>query len=84
MTENQPEAKQIHLREYWRVAWQGKWTVLAIAVVVTTLVAVATFMQTPIYRATASVEIQPRAKSISPNADFTQLGVSSWSCFASG
>ena len=71
--------KGIHLRDYWRVAWQGKWTVLVIAVVVSTLVAVATFMQTPIYRATASVEIQPKAKSISPNADFTQLGVSSYS-----
>lgn len=73
------EERKSHLRDYWRVVWQGKWTVLSVAVVVTTLVAVATFMQTPIYRATASLEIQPRAKSITPNADFTQLGVSSWS-----
>lgn len=73
------EDKKTHIRDYWRVAWQGKWTILAVAVVVTTLVTVATFMQTPIYRATAAIEIQPRAKSITPSADFTQLGVSSWS-----
>lgn len=78
MTEKTDD-KKIHLRDYWRVAWRGKWTVLAVAVVVATLVGVATFMQTPIFRATASVEIQPRAKSLNPNADFAQLGVSSWS-----
>ena len=79
MTDQAEEKNKTHLRDYWRLAWQGKWTILAVAVVVTTLVAVATLMQTPIYRATASLEIQPRAKSITPNADFTQLGVSSWS-----
>jgi capsular exopolysaccharide synthesis family protein len=68
-----------HLRDYWRIAWHGRWMVLAIAVVVVTLVAVATFMQTEIYRATAILEVQPRPKSISPNADFSQLGAGSWS-----
>ena len=72
------EEKKTHLREYWRLVYQSKWTVLSIGAVVLTLVTVATFMQTEIYRATASVEIQPRAKSISPNADFSQIGVSSW------
>jgi len=72
------EENKAHLRDYWRVVWQGRWTVLAISVIITTLVAVATFMQTEIYRATAMLEVQPRSKSISPNADFSQLGVSSW------
>ena len=71
--------RRIHLRDYWRVAWQGKWMVLTVAFVVTTLVAVATFLQTPIYRAATAIEIQPKAKSINPSADFSQLGVSSWS-----
>ena len=71
--------KKTHLRDYWRVIWQAKWTVLSISVIVTTLVALATFMQTEIYRARAAIEIQPRSKSISPNADFSQIGASSWS-----
>jgi capsular exopolysaccharide synthesis family protein len=53
--------------------------VLAIAVVVSTLVAVATFLQQPVYRATATIEIQPQTKSINPVADFSRLGVPSWS-----
>ncbi len=49
------EEKKTHLRDYWRLIWQGKWTVLSISVIVTTLVALATFMQTEIYRARAAV-----------------------------
>jgi capsular exopolysaccharide synthesis family protein len=82
MNAKESEVRTVHLRDYWRVMWQGKWLVLAIATVVITLVAVATFLQTPIYRATATVEIQPRAKSISPTADFSQLGVTGWSWMA--
>jgi len=78
MTQQVEESKG-HLRDYWRVVWQGKWVILVIALVVVTLVAVATFLQTPVYRATAAVEIQPRTKAISPNADFSQLGATSWS-----
>jgi capsular exopolysaccharide synthesis family protein len=79
MTGKQESEGQGHLRDYWRVIRQGKWLILTVAVVVLTLVAVATFLQTPVYRATAFVEIQPRPKSISPAADFSQIGVTSWS-----
>jgi capsular exopolysaccharide synthesis family protein len=72
------EEKKTHLREYWRLVYQSRWTVLSIAIIVTTMVALATFLQTEIYRATAAVEVQPRSKSISPNADFSQIGASSW------
>lgn len=68
-----------HLRDYWRVAWQGRWLVISILLVVGAMVGVATYMQTPIYRATTRIEVQPRAKSISPDSDFSQLGTSSWS-----
>jgi capsular exopolysaccharide synthesis family protein len=70
--------REVHLRDYWKVLWLGKWMILAIALVVITLVAVATFIQTPIYRAKAEVWIQPRPKSLNPAADFSQLGTSSW------
>jgi capsular exopolysaccharide synthesis family protein len=68
----------VHLRDYWQVIWLGKWMILAISLVVITLVAVATFVQTPIYRAKAEIEIQPRPKSLNPAADFSQLGTSGW------
>jgi len=71
-----------HLRDYWQVVLHGKWMVLTIAFVVLSLVAVTTFMQVPIYRATATVEIQPRPKSLTPNADFSQLGASGWGYMA--
>ena len=62
--------REVHLRDYWKVLRLGKWMILAIALVVITLVAVATFMQTPIYRAKTEVEIQPRPKSFNPAASY--------------
>ena len=83
MTVTPREERHAHLRDYWRVVWQGRWMVLTVALLVSILTAVATFLQTPIYRAATLVEVQPKAKMVSPNADFSQLGVSSWSWAAS-
>lgn len=79
MAQMPTEERQVQLLDYWRIVWRGKWMILAVGLVVSTLVAVATFLQTPIYRATTSVVIQPRSKSITPGADFSQLGATSWS-----
>ena len=46
------EERTTHLRDYWRVIWLGKWIILAVSLVVITLVTVATFLQTPVFRAT--------------------------------
>ncbi len=46
------------LREYWRILFKRRWTVLTIVLVLTTLVTIATFRMTPIYQAMAKVEIE--------------------------
>ncbi|MFQ5718265.1 MAG: GumC family protein [Acidobacteriota bacterium] len=78
MMTSQPEKtakhREVNVIDYWRVIWSGKWTIAAILLVVVATVAVATFMQRPVYRAVARVEISPRPKSIAPGSDFTNLG----------
>ncbi|MFQ5669580.1 MAG: GumC family protein [Acidobacteriota bacterium] len=70
----QSDRREVHLLEYWRVIWSGKWTIAAVSVVVLATVAIATFLQTPVYRATVRVEVSPRTKSVAPGSDFSQLG----------
>ena len=53
---------QAHLRDYTRIAWHGRWTLLLVFVLVFGAAAVWTLMATPIYRATASVEVQTQAR----------------------
>jgi len=77
-----PEQTGGHLRDYWRIISDGRWTVLAVFVAVFGIVALATFLSTPVYRAEATVEIQARSKRIAPVADVTSLGVSDFSWFA--
>src|SRR3990172_6463161 len=64
----------VHLRDYWRVVWDNRWTVLAVFVTVFGVVALATFLSTPIYRAEATVDIQARSKAIAPVADVASPG----------
>jgi succinoglycan biosynthesis transport protein ExoP len=71
---SQGDRREIHVLDYWRVIWGGKWTIAAVLMVVAATVAVVTFMQTPVYRATARVEVSPRSQSMAPGSDFTQLG----------
>ncbi len=61
VTEPAPSVfEQAHLRDYWRVVWQGRWTVVAVFMLVVAATAVWTFLQVPLYRATAIVEVQPQ------------------------
>src|SRR5947199_110836 len=55
------EKREVHLLDYWRTIWRGRWTILSIFVVVFTLAAIGTFTQKPVYRAQATVEITPQA-----------------------
>jgi succinoglycan biosynthesis transport protein ExoP len=47
----------IHLLDYWHVLLARRWTVLAVFVTIVTVTAIATFKQTPIYRASATIQI---------------------------
>lgn len=85
MTEpvNAPEERRdVHLLDYWRILWRGRWTILSVFVVVVTLVAVGTFTQDPVYRATATVEITTQSRKVAPVADAGDLGAGSYGWFA--
>ncbi|HET8948031.1 MAG TPA: polysaccharide biosynthesis tyrosine autokinase [Candidatus Polarisedimenticolia bacterium] len=68
------DRREVHLLDYWRILWRGRWTIAAIFVVVTTLVALGTFTQKPIYRGQASVEIQLNSSKVAPVADVSDVG----------
>src|SRR5437867_2592626 len=77
-----PEKKEIHLRDYWATIWNWRWTVGATFVIVTTLIALFTFLQTPVYRASAKVEINPSSRRVAPVADVSEMGNTGYSVFA--
>jgi polysaccharide biosynthesis transport protein len=76
------EKREVHLLDYWRTIWRGRWTILSIFVVVFTLVAIGTFTQKPIYRARATVEITPQSRKVSPVADVAEMGAAQYGWFA--
>ena len=51
------EEKEVHLRDYWKVIWKRRWTVLALFLIVLIATAVSTFTMKPIYRGTTSIQI---------------------------
>ncbi len=75
-------ASDIHLREYWKVVWHGRWTVVGCFLLVVGVTAVWSFLQTPIYRAAATVEVQPQANRIAAGRDVSGLGVAGYGWFA--
>jgi capsular exopolysaccharide synthesis family protein len=76
------QKSEVHLLDYWRSVWRGRWTVLGIFVVVVTLVAIGTFTQVPIYRATSTVEISSASRKVTPMADVANMGSGDYSWFA--
>ena len=74
--------QEVHLRDYWKIVWQARWTVLAVFVLVVGLTAVWTFLQTPIYRATATIEVQAKAQKISVGQDVSGLGAGTFGWLA--
>jgi capsular exopolysaccharide synthesis family protein len=47
------------LAAYGYVLWKRRWTILAVAAVLTAVAAVVSFLMTPMYQATARLEIEP-------------------------
>jgi capsular exopolysaccharide synthesis family protein len=75
------DKKEIHLRDYWATIWRWRWTVAATFVIVMTLVTLFTFLQTPIYRASTKVEIQPSSRRVVNVQDVGEMGNSGFSFF---
>lgn len=47
-----------YLRTYWNILLKRRWTILTVAIIVTLLVAIATFKMTPIYESTVRLDIE--------------------------
>jgi capsular exopolysaccharide synthesis family protein len=62
-------AREAHLRDHWRLVWQGRYTVLAIFVAVVGLTLLRVMLATPIYQAHAVIEIKPEARRILPGQE---------------
>src|SRR5688572_25502086 len=55
--ETEAEREELDLLNYWRILVKRKWTVLATLGLVLAVTLVATLLMTPIYRATATLQI---------------------------
>ncbi len=64
------EPKEVELRQYWKVIQKRKWTILSIASIVLMATAVMTFTMEPIYRATATIQINKENPQI---VDFKEI-----------
>lgn len=58
-----------HLRDYWKVVWEGRYTALTIFGLVVGLTVLRVSFSTPVYEASAIVEIKPEARRILPGQE---------------
>lgn len=66
--------RQAHLRDYWRTVWAGRRTIAAVFLVVVGIGIAATLLQPRVYRASATLEISPRAQRVVKVDDVSQIG----------
>ena len=73
--------QQVHLRDYWRTIWSGRLTLAAVFIVVVIIGVAATLIQPKVYRATATLEVNPRSQRVVRVDDVSQIGAtgSGWS-----
>ncbi len=70
------EEREVHLRDYWKVVWKRRWTIIASFLIVLVVTAVGTFTMKPVYRGTASIQINKENPQI---VDFKEIfAVNMW------
>ena len=74
--------REAHLRDYWKIVWQGRWTILAVFAVTLGATGVWTYTQTPVYQAKVIVEVQPQARRVLSGGDVSGLGAAGYGWFA--
>ena len=57
IVEEEPEGDELNLRELWQVIVKRRWTIVIFALIVVTAVVTATYLMTPIYRASLTLQI---------------------------
>jgi capsular exopolysaccharide synthesis family protein len=63
------EQTATHLRDYWNIIWRGRFTVLAVFVLVVALAFLRVALATNLYEATALIEIRPEARRVLPGQE---------------
>ncbi|MBM4348600.1 MAG: polysaccharide biosynthesis tyrosine autokinase [Deltaproteobacteria bacterium] len=64
------EEKEVNLRDYWKVVWKRRWTIMAFFLIVVITTTIATFTMKPIYRGTTSIQINKENPQI---VDFKEI-----------
>ena len=67
-----PGQEYISLAAYWNVLLKRRWTVVTVALVLTTLVAIASFRAQPIFRAVSRVQVEPESQAMQSISDLYQ------------
>jgi len=70
------ENDEVHLLDYWRVIVARRWVILAILSTVVAATTIYTFKQTPIYQATATIQIDKENPNILSFKDVYQIETS--------
>jgi polysaccharide biosynthesis transport protein len=65
-----PEEKEVHLRDYWKVVLKRRWMIVACFLIVVITTGVATFTTRPVYRSTATIQINKENPQI---VDFKEI-----------
>ncbi len=71
-----------HLRDYWRVVWNGRWTVLSIFAVVVILGTVTTMLQKPTYEAGVILLLDARPQGVVPGSQVAPMGATEYGYLA--
>ncbi len=67
-----PGQNYISLAAYWNVLLKRRWTVMTVALVLTTLVAISSFRAQPIYKAVSRVQVEPESPVLQSLTDLYQ------------
>ena len=67
------EGDELNLRELWHVIVKRRWTIILFTLIVVTAVVTATFLKTPIYRASTTVQIDREDIKITKIEDVTPV-----------
>ncbi len=59
----------VSLAAYWYILFRQRWLIAAVTVTLTVLVAVVSFVMTPVYKATARVEVEPETPQLESSTD---------------
>ena len=71
-----PEEKEVHLRDYWRIIKKRRWLIIALFLVAVTISAINAFTTKPLYRGTATVQINIENPQI---VDFKEIfAINTW------